>query len=297
MGVCLLCLFSIPAVAQEGRFGDNPKAVAADAKAQETPAPALPEKPADFSELRSQGLVLVDQVIDPLRIRLQDGRIIQLTGLEIPGLEASDPGDQATQTFEWLKKTVEKKQVTFYQTKHESEGRRNRMGHYLGHIETREDKIWIQGAYLLNGWAHVQPSPLHTEMATQMLNLQSRAMENKRGLWAEEKQAVLNPDNATEKMNSWAIVEGKIVKTAMSNNTVYLNFGDDWRKDFTIGVEPEIRRQLSKKQISAIDLQGRHIRVYGWIESYNGPFIKLSNAAWLEILPEKAPDAKLSPGN
>lgn len=291
-----MCLFTIPAGAQEGRFGGNPKAPADD-KVQQSPAPVLPESPADFSELRSQGLVLVDQVIDPLRLRLQDGRIIQLTGLEIPGLEASDPGDQAAQTFEWLKKTVEKKQVTFYQTKHEIEGRRNRMGHYLGHIETREDKVWLQGAYLLNGWAHIQPSPLHTEMATQMLAFQSLAMEGKRGLWADEKQTILGPENAADKMNGWAIVEGTIVKAAMSNNTVYLNFGEDWRKDFTIGIDPEVRRQLSKKQISAIDLQGRHVRVYGWVESYNGPFIKLSNAAWLEILPESVPDANLTADN
>lgn len=282
-------------MAQEGHFGVNPKASTTPAN-EESP-PLVPDKPADFSELRSQGVVLVDQVIDPLRVLLQDGRIVQLTGLDIPDLDYKESGEQAAQAFEWLKNTIEKKQVTLYQTKHETEGRRNRMGHYLGHIETREDKIWLQGAYLINGWAQVQPSPLHTEMALQMLPLEAQALTSKRGLWAEGHKSALTPETASTNLNSWAIVEGTIIKASMVNNTIYLNFGEDWRKDFSIGLEPDIRRQFSKKQINPLDLQGQTVRVRGWIESYNGPFIKLSHAIWLEVLPDSAPAANLPPDN
>ena len=78
MSVILLCLFSIPAFAQEGRIGIRPEAekpVATEVK------PLMP-KPADFSELRSLGVVVIDQVIDPLRVQQTDGRIVQFSGIE-----------------------------------------------------------------------------------------------------------------------------------------------------------------------------------------------------------------------
>lgn len=298
----LLCLFTIPALAQEGRFHGNPKANAKfesgsakqTASAEEKIEPQAPKKPADFSELRSQGTVTVDQVIDPVTIRLTDGRIVSLTSITIEDSSATSNG-QTSEAYEALKKLIEKKPVTFYQVKNENAGQRNRMGHYLGHLETREGQIWVQGYMLLNGYARIQPSQTNTEMASQMLALENDAIKAKVGLWSEEKHTLLTPETAEKSLNSWGIVEGRILKSAMNNNTVYLNFADDWRKDFSIGIDPEIRRQMAKANINPLDLNGKSIRIRGWIESYNGPFIRLSHAAWLEILPENTQQDKLPP--
>lgn len=248
----------------------------------------MPDAGSDFSELRSQGTVIIDQVIDPLRMRLQDGRIIQLSGLDIPDNDPANPGEVSNKAFDLLKSLLEKKQATLYQTRTEGEGRKNRMGHYLGHLETHQGKFWVQGTLLLNGLARIQPGPVHTEMAAQMLALESKAIQERRGLWDLPEFGMLTPETAESAMNSWAIVEGTISKTGMSNNIIFLNFGDDWRKDFTIGIEGAVRRQMSKQNIDTLGLGGKRVRVHGWMESYNGPYIKLSHALWLEILPDAA---------
>jgi endonuclease YncB( thermonuclease family) len=285
-------------MAQEGGYGlhfesfdAKPGTKAEDKKETKEPEIQMPAASSDFSELRSQGVVLIQKVIDPLRVQLQDGRIVQLASLEIPDNNAGIPGPVASKAFEQLKTMLENKQATFYQTKDEGDGRRNRMGHYLGHLETHGDKFWIQGVLIKNGLARIQPSADNTEMAAQMITLENEAIKEKRGIWASDKFGVLTPENAASAMNSWAIVEGKITKTGMSNNTVFLNFAEDWRKDFTIGIEGEVRRQIAKKNLDSMSLGGKRVRVHGWVEDYNGPYIKLSNAIWLEILPDSLPDA------
>ncbi len=308
MSGILSCCFTIPALAQEGHFGmrfesfNNMQGIKSTEKEAEPAAPAeakilMPDANSDFSELRSQGLVLVKQMIDPLRVQLQDGRIVQLAGVEIPDNDPALPGEIASKAFEQLKTILANKQVTFYQTKAEGEGRRNRMGHYLGHLETHQDKIWVQGFLLKNGLARIQPGADNIEMSAQMIALENEALKEKRGIWASDKFGVLTPETADTAMNSWAIIEGTISKTGMSNNTIFLNFGDDWRKDFTIGIEGEVRRQMAKRQLDTLGMAGKRVRVHGWVESYNGPYIKLSNAAWLEILPDAAPQANLPADN
>jgi hypothetical protein len=184
---------------------------------------------------------------------------------------------------------LEKKEATLYQTKDDGEGRRNRMGHHLGHFETRSDKTWVQGTLIANGLARILPASKHTEMAAQMLKAEETARKETAGLWKETAFSVLTPETVSTAMNNWAVVEGKIIKTGASNNIVFLNFGDDWRKDFTIGIEGEVRRQLAKNNVAPIEIAGKHVRVHGWVEDYNGPYIKLSNAVWLEVLPDKEP--------
>lgn len=305
MSGILCCSFSIPVRAQESPFGIKhmtfqPAGMAPEAKEEKEDKPAdilMPAPASDFSALRSQGLVLVQKIVDPLRVQLQDGRIVQLAGIDIPDNDAANPGPLASAAFDQLKTLLENKQATLYQTKNETEGRRNRMGHYMGHLETHQDKFWVQGFLLKSGLARIQPGQDHIEMAAPMLALENEAIAHKRGLWASDKFGVLSPATAESAMNGWAIVEGRIAKTGMSNNTIFLNFDEDWRKDFTIGVEGPVRRQMAQKNIDTLSLAGKNVRVRGWVESYNGPYIRLSNAVWLEILPDDVPTAKLPEDN
>lgn len=299
----LVCsLFTTPAQAQEGHFGiqqwhDSPAQAPKDETQKAEAAPLVNPAPStDFSELRSQGVVLIQAVIDPLRVQLQDGRIVQLAGIDIPDNDASNPGPLASAAFTQLQNLLLNKQATLYQTKNENEGRRNRMGHYLGHLETHADKFWVQGFLLKNGLARILPSPEQVEMAPAMIALEDEARTHKRGLWADEKYNVLTPETADKAMNQWAVVEGTITKTGMSNNTIFLNFGEDWRRDFTIGIEGTVRRDMAKRDLNGLNFVGKKVRVRGWVENYNGPYIKLSHAVWLDILPETPPQAKVGAG-
>ena len=226
----------------------------------------------------------VDQVIDPLRIRLKNRRIIQLAGIAIPDLDAYEPGEVSIAARDYLDKLLANRQVRLYQTKQDRKGRVNRMGYHLGHLVIPGEETWVQGALLVQGLAMVRPGERNPEMAAQMIALEDAARAAKKGLWADGRHALLTPETAAKGLNNWGMVEGRVHAAAMNQNVLYLNFGPDWRSDFTIVVNGDVRRDLTKRGIDPLNLGGKTVRARGWLEDYNGPSLELANAVWLEVI-------------
>lgn len=264
-----------------------PLSTYAQAPAQDGNAPDAKSIP-DFSSLTQPTQIQGAQVIDPLRLRLVNGRIIQLTGIEIPDLDPLEPGERAVAARDALIPLLENKQLRFYQTKDKSRGRVNRMGYELGHLQTGgDDPVWIQGFLISEGYARARPDRSNPEMAAQMAALENAARAAGKGLWADPAYAVRTPDNAGELSGRFGVVEGRVHASAMNGNNTFLNFGPDWKTDFTIGLDSAARRALMKKEIDPLQLQGKLIRVRGWVEDYNGPFIRLDDISKLEFIAEK----------
>ncbi len=88
-------------------------------------------------------------------------------------------------------------------------------------------------------------------------------------------------------MNSFQLVEGRVATAANVRGRVYLNFGEDWKTDFTVLAPSSVRRMFEKKGIDLALLGGSVVRVRGWVKSWNGPMIELTHPEQLEILIEK----------
>lgn len=283
--------FAHPACAQIRalRTGDG-------APAQDSGLPAPPPlsilPSGDFAGLAAAGGAQVEQVLDPLRFRLTDGRIVQLAQLDVPDFDPYDPGERTAAALAFVRGLLTDRQVRLYQTPDPGKGRVNRMGYLLAQVEVKKPDapggpgVWVQGALLSGGYARVRPSADNTDMAPQMLALQADAQAQKRGLWADPRYGVKTPDTAGEGDGGFATVEGRIAAVASVGNTVYLNFGPDWRTDFTVGIVPEVRRKLAAAGTPAPGLSGKTVRVQGWIRAYNGPYMELAAPSWMEILPE-----------
>lgn len=257
----------------------------APVRAQEGEKPIVPSAP-DFADTVMTGEAQVEAVIDPLHVRLQDGRIIQLAGVEIPDLTPYDTGDIGAAALDSLRSLLERKWVKVYQSRDARNARTNRMGYHLAHLVEKSGEVWVQGLLLANGMARVRPSSVNTELAVPMLALEQEAREGARGLWSDPAYAVLTPDTAAQGANGWAVVEGEVRAAAMAGNTLYLNFGPDWRNDFTIGLPAAQRRAFSKLNTDPMQFAHRTVRVHGWLESRNGPYIELIDPVWLEVLPQ-----------
>jgi hypothetical protein len=83
---------------------------------------------------------------------------------------------------------------------------------------------------------------------------------------------------------SFQIVEGRVEDVAESRGRIYLNFGEDWRTDFTATVAPSDRDSFSGSGIQLPDLEGRAIRVRGWLERRNGPMIDVTHPEQIELV-------------
>ena len=70
----------------------------------------------------------------------------------------------------------------------------------------------------------------------------------------------------------------------MKNNTFYINFSRDWKTDFTVSVTSEKRLAFSRQGINLMGLNGKTIRVRGWVRNYNGPLIEITHPQQIEVL-------------
>ncbi len=241
--------------------------------------------PPDFSPLAFDTVLQPAGIIDPLRIRFTDGRIVHLAGLYVPDLTPYDPGENGLKIMAWLEESTKNKQIRIYHSKDRDKGRKNRMGNQIAHLQIRDSEIWIQAYILEQGWARFLPDPDQAAMAPQMIAIEDKARAQGAGLWAD-KTLLYTPETVKTVRDRWAIVEGRIYSSAMVNNVTYLNFEPDWRTDFTIGIPAPIRRLLGQQGVNLQNLSGRKIRVRGWVDDYNGPYIELTHTLWLELLPE-----------
>ena len=73
-------------------------------------------------------------------------------------------------------------------------------------------------------------------------------------------------------------------KVASVRNQLYLNFGDNWKTDFTIQVSTGLRKQFAREGVDLMGIGQQKIRVRGYLREYNGLLIELEDTAHLEVL-------------
>jgi hypothetical protein len=115
-----------------------------------------------------------------------------------------------------------------------------------------------------------------------MLELEAQARERKRGIWGLDFYAVIAPEDAARAIGTFQVVEGQVLDAAKVKGRTYLNFGPDWRTNFTVTIPPGTARLF--RAMKPLALEGRRIRVRGWLKSYNGPQIEATHPEQIEVL-------------
>ena len=96
---------------------------------------------------------------------------------------------------------------------------------------------------------------------------------------------MIRAEQSWSALESFRIVNGIVRATAKIRNRIYLNFGEDWRDDFTIRIDRRYWRAFHAQGLDPLELAGRRVRVRGWIHLENGPMIRLTHPEPLEVLP------------
>jgi micrococcal nuclease len=147
-----------------------------------------------------------------------------------------------------------------------------------------EDGTWIQGEMLSQGMARVYTFADNRMLASEMYSLERKAREAKLGIWRDKFYAVRTPESVASFVGTFQLVEG-VVKTAASvHGRGYLNFGEDWKQDFTVEIGPSAQSMFRQAGLDIAALSGKRIRVRGWIESYRGPLIEATHPEQIELL-------------
>jgi endonuclease YncB( thermonuclease family) len=234
-----------------------------------------------FDGLASGGRSKVVEIVDGDTLALEDGREVRLVGIQAPKLPLGRKGfvawplaDEAKAALAEL--TMGRPVALFFG------GRRgDRHGRTLAHLRDAAGR-WVQGEMLSRGLARVYSFFDNRALIAEMLTKERRARRARRGIWADPFYAVRAPGEAGRHIGGFEIVEGAVLAAEVKGRRAYLNFGPDWKSDFTVTLDAKALRRFAESGIDPVAYEGRRVRVRGWLKSYNGPMIEVSHPEQIE---------------
>ncbi len=172
--------------------------------------------------------------------------------------------------------------------------KRDRYKRAIAHIYTLtpsgQPDLWVQEEMVRLGLARVYTWANEDVDSARLYAAEGAARAAGRGIWGHDFYAIRSPDPnvLSQYVDSSQIVEGIIVSAANVRGRIYLNFGTDYKTDFTITIAKRNVKRFTQANIDLLGLEGAHVRIRGWIELINGPSIWADHPAQLEILPHNA---------
>ena len=219
-----------------------------------------------------------DEETSMYHVPLQDGKHVRLAGILDPAWVVSHcdirPGLKAW--FQSHQKTYSAQTPDFPLDRH---------GTPWGLVFLEGNQKMLQEQLLEEGLVVAFPSGVAPDAYKKMLAAEAEARENRAGIW--KKCPILTTTQVVEGQpeafyNSFLIVTGKVVSISRKKRYIYVNFNNDWRKDFTVQLSVSLLKDIPFPAIQA--WQGRDIRVRGWLEPFYGPMIRVADPAQVEIL-------------
>ncbi len=210
-----------------------------------------------------------------------DGRAVHLEGIRLPG-GAADRAPQgfADKALGTLAAMLGKPPLTLTAVPPKEDRYDRVRGQLFG-----ADGTWIQAALLKAGLARVTIAPDRTECAAELFAAEAQGRAARAGIWAVPAYAVRTPDTVGRDIGTFQIVQGKVANAGLKNGRAYLNFGADWRTDFTVTVEPEDMANFRRTGVDPRSYVGQTIRVRGIVQFLNGPEIEAANPQGIEVVP------------
>ena len=242
------------------------------------------------TELKAGEIGVVASVLDGDTLYLEDGLKVRLSAMQAPKLPLGRKGFKAWPMSEEAKAALtaltKKRRVQLFY----GGNQRVRYGRALAQVYTLtpdgKKDLWVQEEMIRFGLARVYTWPDTWQDSERLYAAERKARDSKRGIWGDPYYAVRSPEPnmLAQDVDSFQLVEGIITSVADVRGTVYLNFGADYKTDFTIVVAKKNRRKIERAGLNPLTLEGAKVRIRGWVELQNGPMIWLDDPNRLEIL-------------
>jgi micrococcal nuclease len=233
------------------------------------------------------GSSLVAEIRGGDTLILQDGRAIRLAGVLIPkrGMEAQ----VASQAREAAEKQIAELVLGQVAELHLDARQRDRYGRILAQIFVTKEgqRIWVQERLIATGFARVISFKENRICVPELLIAERAAREKSAGHWGSGHFSILpaaSEDTLSGMGQSYEIVEGQVENVAEVRGRIYLNFGKNWRRDFTATIANDALKLFPDGNQGLTALKGRQVRVRGWIENVNGPSINITHPEQLEAI-------------
>jgi len=219
--------------------------------------------------LSSPEKVEVAGLAGPATVLLEDGRRVRLADIRTVdrGAEALAPRGSA-------------------ELRRAGELGEDRHGRIPGDVVLDATAESLSIALLRRGLAFVDPAGMQEGCHRALFAAEAAAEEAGAGVWARG-GPILSADAADLEAHEgrYALVEGTVVSAEATRRTVYLNFGVDYRTDFTALAR---RRDVRRWEDRLLRLEGERVRVRGVLEAWHGGLIRIEHPAQVERLEASA---------
>jgi len=184
-----------------------------------------------------------------------------------------------TEAKDVLQSLLSNNDVSIYDT-----GERNRWRVRIVSARIGVDGVTLQERLVAAGAARVNPKTDNHELIETLLSLEGTARANRTGLWALRAYCVFDAGDASGAIGGFNLVEGRVTTARAGRGRFYLNFGADYRTDFTATAPSRRARRWARDGVDLETFQDARLRVRGFVESINGPSIELGHVKAIEVL-------------
>ena len=253
-----------------------------------------------------QQSIRVKEVIDGDTIVLENGKVVRYIGIDTPETKKriDDRWVESPQPFAYEAKELNEKLVGNKYVRLEFDIQKtDRYGRLLAYcfvgepasskknISTAQGKdlkettnqTFVNAKLLEEGYAYLYTYPPNVKYTDLFVKVYCQAREGQKGLWAKE--YTITSEEAIRFIGKVKTVEGKVRSTHEGKKVIFLNFGKDWRKDFTVAIfKKDIPFFVREKINPLVDYKAKKLRVSGLIKEYNGPEIIVHHPSQIEIV-------------
>ncbi|MDD3295992.1 MAG: thermonuclease family protein [Candidatus Omnitrophica bacterium] len=235
----------------------------------------------DYSDIR------VTEVIDGDTVRLSDGKLLRYIGIDTPEVRIKQKKEfiYSPQPFALEAKELNKRLVQGKRVRVELDVEKtDRYGRLLGYCFVGD--VFINSELLKEGFAVLYTYPPNIKYTDELIASQKEARRQKKGLWGSYE--VIESGRASGHINQIRTVRGKVLNTFASKKCLLLNFGQDYRTDFTVVIFKNSLASFNSKGINPLEFyRGKTIEVSGRIRSYNGPEIIVNSPQEITVVKEQ----------
>jgi hypothetical protein len=160
---------------------------------------------------------------------------------------------------------------------------RNRYGDLHGKIMLLDGR-WLQEELIAKGYAFWSGEPGYPpDLRRRLVEAERAASIEKLGIWRHFRIVNANQSEQRYWNGQFIIAKGVVREVYRGASATYINFGDDWRSDFTAAIPSRSRKKFVQGDWTIASLKNRSITVRGFVRFYNGPYLELDFPEQLEI--------------
>ncbi len=228
------------------------------------------------------GTAKVDEVTERLEIRLDDGRLARLAGLDVPDAARGDP-ETAANARAFLEGRLAGREValTAFAAKPD------RWGRVLADLSVAETPGGAASAVSLlmlsAGFARVRPEFETRGCVAERLAAEAKAREAGLGVWNDPDYSILDAADSqalAERDGRFVLVEGFVRRVGVGRSRLYLDFGG--RNGFTVLVARKSQRAFENAGVPLSALAGERVRVRGVLDDRFGPRLEVAEPVMIE---------------